>query len=399
MELPLIIGIVLPIIVVAFGKILWPDKVTFFEATIAGILVIAMVSIFWATGRFAGAGDTELLNGQVTGKTIKREYCPSGWRDTMDDFCTEYSTRRVKDGPPRKVCSTTGTGDNKRKSCHYVQDYKTQYNYNYPWEQKFFVYTNLNTTFKIDRVDRQGAYTPPLYAQTYISQPASVPHYYDNWIKAASNNIFHQDGKVEEKYKAIMPDYPNFIYDKFKVDRTVRVGNVNAPIAAINQRISEVLRELGPKLQMNLIIVLVDTKVAGDDFPYALRRYWQGFKKNDAVVFIGINPDGTLAWNEVMSWSKKSIFDIQLRDSINQNIKKPVNFVEIVDTVHEIAMKSYERREMADFEYLKKEIPVPTWLTILIFVLSIGGSVGLVYVFFHVDFNPFEPLFSKKVKL
>jgi len=373
------VAIFTPIIIAGLVMWLLHESITPLEALAQAVIPAIIVSLVWWGGRYSDTHDYELWNGEVTRKITEQQRCPIGWQDYTDGFCTEYTTRRVKDGPPRKVCS----GEGKDKRCHAVQDYKTQYNYIYPWERKYWLDSNVKETFYIPRVDAQGRYEPPRYTSAYVGEPVAAQKSYTNWIRGASNSVFHEDGKAEEKYLNILPKYPIEVYDYYRVDRVIAVGNVSVP-NYVNGLLSNLLKDLGPNKQMNVILVLVDTKVASEDFPYAVRRFWQGFKKNDAVVFMGVN-DGKLAWAESMSWSKQSIYDITIRDSLSEGIGQPINFPNVINKISETAKAHYERREMKEFEFLKSQIPVPTWLTVMALVLSVGGSIGLVFVFHHID--------------
>lgn len=386
MDLILFLALLAPVVVALVVKFVLHQSITIIEAITQAVLVCLVVSSIWAIGRYSGAGDVELWNGEVTRKQIQRESCPQYWRDYQDGFCTEYRTRTVEDGPRRQEC----TGSGKDKTCRWVQDYKTQYYYIYPWEQKFYIYTNVNTTFNIPRVDAQGAIVPPRYNISFVGDPVAVPKSYSNWVKAASNSIFHEDGQAEAKYKDILPAYPMEIYDTYKVNRIVKVGRVDVP-SWLNDVLRAELKQLGPQRQMNVIIVAADARAIGTDFPHAVRRYWQGFKKNDAVIFVGLDGQ-TLKWANVMSWSKKSIFDVTLRDEILKYEGKTLDFMVVMNKLTSTAMELYERRSMKEFEHLKSQIPVPTWLTIMVLVISFGGSAGLTLLFQRVDFDPIKAL-------
>ncbi len=379
MDLIFYVAVLAPVIIAAAVMVLLRESITPLEALVQAIIPALIVSLVWWAGRYGSTGDYELWNGELTRKITQQEYCQTGWRDYTDNFCTEYRTRQVRDG---ETCTTyTDSNGKSRRSC--TPKYKTQYKYIYSWERKYWLDTNVRETYYIPRVDPQGAYEPPRYTQAFVGEPVAAAKSYTNWLRGASNSIFHEDGKAEEKYQAILPQYPMKIYDYYNVDRIVTVGNVSKP-GYLNDMLRVELKELGPKKQMNVVFVLVDSKIAGQDFPYAVRRFWQGFKKNDTVVFLGLDGD-TLKWGQVMSWSKKSIFDVSLRDEINSRIDRPVDYVWILNRVTTLGKQHYERREMKEFEYLKSQIPVPTWLTIMALVLSVGGSIGLTALFHHID--------------
>ncbi len=374
------------IVVAIAARIIWEHHFTWLETLAQIVIIMLVIAPVWAFGRYSDAGDTELWNGEIIRKEIDRRSCPTFWQDYTDGFCTEYVTRSVKDGPARRVCDRDEKG--RERNCRSVQDYKTQYKYIFSWEQKFYMYTNIKRTYMVPRVDRQGAYTPPDYTAHYVGEPVADAKGYTNWIRAAAANVFYEDGKAEEKYLDILPAYPIGVKGYGYADRIVRVGNVPNP-AGLNDQLREVLKTLGPQKQMNAVVVLVDAKIASADFSNALRRYWMGFKKNDVVLFMGFDGNN-LAWAEVMSWSKRSIFDVNMRDNLLEYTGKPVDFTRVIGDFKTIALRDYERREMVEFEYLKEQIPVPGWLTFFVFLVSLGGSAGLTLLFHRIDLGSFN---------
>lgn len=369
--------IIFPVIFALIGRIFWSDKFSWYEVGIQMFICVAFSTIIYMTGRYMGAKDYELLNGEVTHKETLKQSCPRGWRDSTDWFCTEYETRTIQDG---YTCTSDSKGNSRCEP-----KYKTQYRYIYPWEKKYLVRSNLNTDFYIRRIDPQGAKEPPRFTEVAIGDPVSVHHAYDNWVKAAYLSIFHEDGEAEEKYKEILPEYPINIYDYYKVDRVIGVGVEVDPSWSV--ALSHKLKHLGPQRQMNAVVVLVDADLAGEDFSYALRRYWRGFKKNDAVVVMGVfGRDLNLQWATVMSWSKKDIFNVVLRNTLLESRNKPVEMGAVIEHLYDVGMNHYERRSMKEFEFLKDEIPTPTFVIILALIFCVGGSIGLHVLFRnHVD--------------
>jgi hypothetical protein len=104
-----------------------------------------------------------------------------------------------------------------------------------------------------------------------------------------------------------------------------------------------------------------------------------GFKKNDAVIFIGVNPDKSVNWAEVLSWSKNSIFNIELRDDIRA-MKGELDLRSVILRLYHIGMDKYERRSMKEFEFLRDQIPTnPFSIGINLFfnILIIVGGLML----------------------
>ncbi len=373
MEPTLFFFFLVPILVMVVARVVFHHKTTIEESILQVLIPVALIAAIWYPTRYHGASDVELWNGEVIATIPEKRACPTGWRSSQDSFCTEYDTRQVYAG---ESCSGTG----KDRTCHSV--YNTEYEYDFPWERRYFIKTSFDT-HEVRRIDRQGVKYPPKFSAVNVGDYAAAKNGYSNWLRAAAGNIYFEDGKVEEKYKDYLPAYPIKVYDFYKVDRLVVVGDVTVD-RSVNDKIGNILKELGPKKQMNIVMVVADASVLGQDYPYALRKAWFGFKKNDAVIFVGIK-DNVLQWAEVMSWSKQSLFNVELRDAILSQLNKPVNFDRILDDTKTIGLTTYERRSMKEFEYLKKDIPIPTLTIVMATLFSIFGSIGLAILFTKVD--------------
>ncbi|AKF13627.1 hypothetical protein PHIN3_364 [Sinorhizobium phage phiN3] len=338
----------------------------FYGMGMLGMFAATLFVLFLSIFDFS-ASDVELWNGEISDKRATTQQCPYGWQRFQDGFCTEYRTREVYDGQ-------TCTGSGKDRRC--VSNYHTEYKYKFDWERRYFIYAeNLKkSSWEVPRIDAQGTQAPPRFQSVKIGDPASIKNRYSNWVRAASDSIFHDDGNLEEKYKELIPEYPIEIYDFFKVDRIVTIGVTIPDIEKYNRRLSEALKQLGPKRQMNAVIVVVDaSKIQNAEYAHAVRRAWKGFKKNDAVVFLGIK-DNSIYWAEVLSWSKASIFDVELRDKILGDRDKPLDLNNVISYIENIGMKNYERRSMEEFEFLKEELRTPLWL---IFLAVIANAIAL----------------------
>jgi hypothetical protein len=337
---------------------------------------IALMFYMFAYSHFE-ADDYELWNGSISAKDNVRRNCPVGWKSSKDDFCTEYRERTVQVG---ESCSTDAKGN---RSCFPIYD--TEYLARYNWEGKWFISSkNLNHVWEIERVDAQGAKMPDKYARTVIGEAASLHNKYKNWVKPSADSLFHNDGEVEEKYKSIIPQYPIKLIDYFKAGRIISIGVPVPDLAEANEQLSNALIKLGPAKQMNAVIVVADASKYGPDLPYAIRRAWKGFKKNDAVMFIGVR-DGLIEWGEVMSWSKASIFDVELREKILADRGKPLVFSNQIKYLEEVGMANYQRRSMKEFEYLKAELNPSILWTIGMIIAQILGALTVSGAVNHIN--------------
>ncbi len=375
----------IPVAIALFAKFVLKLDISWKEFAAQCVVGILSVSLVWLAGKDSATWDNEIWNGAVTQTDVWRYSCPT---NTMNPCRNGYSCNC------HQVCSTEYYTDSNgrsqsRQSCHTECDTC----YVYPWEQQWLVSTNIHQNrIEIARVDRQGARTPPRWAEIRPGDPVSRPNRYQNWVMAADRSLFNEAPEATTTYADLLVDYPDEIVDYYRIDRVVTPNVRLQNEREWNRQLSNVLSRVGPTQQMNMIIVV--TEGTQRDYAFAMRRHWHGFKKNDAVVFIGLN-QGNVAWAEVMSWSRNESFNIETRSFFEQNIGQPFASLDphrTMEQVEELALL-FERRPMHEFEYLRGDIPPPTWLLIVAAIISIGGGIGLSYVFHRNEF--FEGIYSK----
>lgn len=340
---------------------------TWAEMSINIIAVVLISGVIWKAGSYSQIADTEIWSGQVTKKEMEQQSCPWGWTSFKDGFCTEYRTREVKVG---ESCSTDSKGN---RSCTPI--YETEYNYDFPWERKWWVETDLKHTFQIRRIDRQGAKEPPRWTQVSTGDPVAREMPYVNYIQAAGSSLFHSDIAVAEKYADSIPAQPK-VYDYYNIDRVQAVGVAVPDLAAWNRDIADLQRTLGPKKQANVNIIF--TSVLDPKYLAGVKAAWQGFEKNDIVIAVGLDGD-RIAWADADSWSRSDFVNVSLRDRIaGLGTLDRTKFMEIVS---QEVNTNFDRRPMAEFEYLKDEIDPPTWAIVLALIFAFVGSPAMTWFF------------------
>jgi hypothetical protein len=370
--------ILIPVAISVVCKFALKMDISWLEWTTQVLVGTLCLFLIWGLGSMTTTGDKEILNGAVTGKEAIRFSCPT---NTSNPCRNGYDCNCVT------ICTPTydSKGQISGQSCTTTCDRC----YVYPWEQNWMVYSDVKgREFEIDRVDRQGADQPRRWSIVQPGDPVSIPNKYTNWVKASARTLFRDGDQGLETYAALLPQYP-VIYDYYRVDRFIptNVQVTKATYNSWNLALSNALRTLGPKKQMNAIIVTVEG--APRDYAFTLRRHWEGFKKNDAVIVIGLK-NGSVQWAEVMSWSKNSIFDVEVRNMTMNYIGTDFNTIDPVAFMaryDEISMRNFLRRPMEEFEYLKGDIPPPNWLVILSIVLALIFGVGTSYLFSVVDLD------------
>jgi hypothetical protein len=313
------------------------------------VIAIVVTIIAFAVSHGVKTGDTEIWNGKVTGKDR-----------VHGSYTRSYDC----------MCSTDSKGNRRCSTCY---------------EDHYTVKWSCDTTvgsYTIDSEDStfRSVYLTPnprRWVDIGIGEPVSRTHGYTNYVQAVPESLFRPSGEsVKKQFAGLIPAYPSNVYDFYRLNRFLTPG-YNLPEApSWNAAISELLKERGPKKQVNAIVVVA--KTADPNYTYALRDAWLSGKKNDVVLVIGSAEWPKIDFVDVISWTKNELFKVQLRDAVlalGTAQQGPV--LEIlgrqIDT-------NFERRHMSEFKYLEAEIDPPGWLLGLLAFLIAASTAGTIYM-------------------
>lgn len=324
-----------------------------FAANVA-IVLIAVTTVL-SIGLFGKTTDTELLNGEITGK-----------QRVHDTYQESYQCNC------RTVC--TGSGDS--RSCSTVCDTCWRTIYTVEW---FATSTVGKILFARRESQSRSVYLaadPKAYTDCVIGEPASVASSFTNYVKATPSSLFHSNDQSNHP----IPAYPG-VHSFYKVNRVISVGNVGnrQTIIDLNGALNDALKSLGKKKQVNIIVVV--TRINDPTYKFAVENAWLGGKKNDVVVFLGVNGDD-ITWADAMTWAKNAgneLFVVKLRDRLIAAGKFESNT--IADAITSTITTDFTRPKMADYEYLIDDIEISTWSLLVALLLSIGLSLGLTFIF------------------
>jgi hypothetical protein len=341
--------LVLPILWPFIAKAIWKNEITRREIAINLAIGVVIVTLGWFGGRFAKTADTEILNGEITGKHSEDVTC----KHTYECNC-------------RQVCATDRNGN---RSCSQSCDTCREHSF----DREFKIATSIGN-YEIDTVDRQGIITPRAYANAYVGEPVARSHLFTNYVKASPDSLFNTlaEKQAFERFKGSLPAYPSRVYDYFSIDRILVSGATVPNVAEWNGKLAEMLKRVGPAKQVNVVVVFTGS---GDpQYAAALRSAWLGAKKNDVVVVMGAPKYPEIAWARVISWTDNQTFKVQLADDI-QDLKMAAPDAVLGVISHDIT-QGFTRKHMRDFRYLAWEVEPPMWLLILLFVVSGAASVA-----------------------
>jgi uncharacterized integral membrane protein len=179
------------------------------------------------------------------------------------------------------------------------------------------------------------------------------------------------------------------VFDYHYANRVLSVGVAVPDINEWNRDIALALRELGPRKQANFVVTFVNNGNPG--YAQALERAWIGGKKNDVILVLGTPKYPEISWVRVLSWTDRQDFKVRLRDDVLD--LKTVDREKIIQILAADTDKMFQRKRMADFEYLKWEIDPPLWVSILAFIISAAASIGL-SVYFSRNEVTYKSLFG-----
>ncbi len=221
---------------------------------------------------------------------------------------------------------------------------------------------------------------PERYKNIIIGEPASTTWTFRNYIAATPDSVFH-NRTVDPTYAKMMPNYPGKIYDFYRINRVITLGNVPINASDWNQTLAQYMKKWGPQNKGNVILVFTDINNRG--FTESLKNHWLQGKQNDVVIVIGLEQNKIL-WTNVFSWTENETFKLELADSLHD--LEILNKDSVFSTI-DSHMKDFKYRDMGtDFEYLDHMIePHIIWvpLAYLISILLAIGSIALKRKYFH----------------
>jgi hypothetical protein len=343
---------------IPFGaKIFLNSTINFQEIGLHCLIVFIVVTSVWNLGKWSQTDDTEIWNGEVISK--HRDH------DTYED-------------PYDCMCTSDSDGNSSCMTC-----YETRYTVD--WYAK----TTLGTiTFDKEDSAWRSVYNTPdptAYKTCKTGQPVSSSRKYINYIKAVPQSLFHEN--VDPKaFIGKIPTYPS-IHHFYQVDRVINIDSKVSPleVAILDSGLDNMLKTIGPNKQANIIVIL--TEIDDPSYRYAVEQHWLGGKKNDIVIFIGLD-DKKITWVDIMTWALNSgneLFHVTLRDEIKK--QKTLEVVNIQPIIAKSIMDLYDRPQMKDYEHLSEEITPPTWVIVIAMILAYMGSLGLVWFFHRTDIN------------
>jgi hypothetical protein len=333
-----VLSVIAIIIKLTNSKITWLNV----GCQILGILFITVIGYFISVS--TKTYDTEIISGKVVGKSREIVSCSHSYPCRCRQSCSGYG---------------------KSRSCSTVCDTCYSHSFDVDWDVKSTI-----GTFTINRKDSQGLIEPERWTKVETDEPVSKEISYTNYIKAVPDSLYSQ-AAIDPQVAKI--EYPNKVYDYYKVDRVVDVdlGLSKKLVKSLNEKISNDLKDIAAKKQVNLVIVF--TKNTNAMFAEHLKNAWLGGKKNDLVLVVGSTKFPEIAWVSAFGWSRNNMVNINVRDAVREYGKIDEH---IVTLAIKGINKYWDRNRMRNFQYLENEIEPNTTAFVIISIVGLIGVIG-----------------------
>jgi hypothetical protein len=337
-------------IAIALGTLyFWRREVNVGE--FAALLAIPAIVVLIGLGiaRWQSTTDVEILNGRISSKVRERVSCEHS-----------YSCN----------CRTVCSGSGKNESCSTTCDTCYEHSYDIDW----VIYSTIGTRTAIDRIDRRGLDMPPRWGVAYLGEPFAASHSYTNYILANPDSVLLGGKGDVKRFASLIPPYPSNVWDYYRAQHVLNAGG--APVAdwqSWEWLLREVNGDLGPMKQVNIIVLFV--KTADPAYTLALKDAWVGGKKNDVVVVIGTLDGKKMEFVDVVSWTPKFIYKIELRDTLYK-IGSLDRRDDIVSAICTVTVGKYERMHMSDYKYLLRSFQPSSMAMVMLFILATALAIG-----------------------
>ena len=219
------------------------------------------------------------------------------------------------------------------------------------------------------------------YPSTII--PTSVGHTYENYVAVANQNVIHtkvpkenikllvKEGKLRE-----YPELYDGVYGETLLNRVIDTTGL---IRINYKKLNLIATQLGEARQANPIIYVTRED---SSFVDALSQYWNKGKKNDVTFVIGVNSEGVIIWTDVICFTNNTDFIVDMQNDFTIKETK-LNDKSVIEHFSYLVNKSYIRKPMKEFEYLKENITLEWYWQLLIFMGNLIMSGFITYKFLN----------------
>ena len=339
----------IPLVIMLGFKIAFRSTFTLKEFLLSESIVAVVLVVAFLLGRWGALQDTEVWNGHITAKPSGSQHC--------------CHCRQVCDTCYRNVTDSEGNSRqesydcNCREVCDHTRDY---------W---WALDVSTGDRISVDRCEPRQSRVPAAWTNARIGEPAAVEKTYTNYLLADPDSVFdHRDPDAD--YSDV-PTPPR-VHSLYRIDSAINIGT-RMPLQTYNTGLMEINDTLGHKKQAHIVVVATTKR----DPAWALHmeEAWLHGKKNQVVFVLGA-PDGDrIEWAHVFSFSNVGALQIRARGGMPG--MSLTDHETVLDFVFDAVDEDFHRTPMAEYEYLASAAKPPFWLMVLLYILGLGGSLGL----------------------
>lgn len=206
------------------------------------------------------------------------------------------------------------------------------------------------------------------YPDTYQAfEPWMSKHSYTNKVQASASVFNFPDVSEEDVIEFNLFEYPE--PDNAKLDAILTHG-YPVPQAA-QDKFNYLNGKLGMGKQIRVWVLLFNANERSS--VYMQRGYWKGGNKNEFIICLGMNKDGTVAWYEPMGWNKEKLIEVETRDYVLSDTT--LDLVAFGDFMYKQIEDNWMRTEFEEFDYLS--IAPPRWAILMAWILSFLACAGI----------------------
>jgi len=109
-------------------------------------------------------------------------------------------------------------------------------------------------------------------------------------------------------------------------------------------------------------------------------EYWSGARKNDVILFYGIDDEENIKWARAMSFADGQDNQIMLKQLQSMTYERKFTD-QLVQEQYHLIKEDFKRVSNKKFEYMKNGWIPPTWVIVTMVLLNLASAIGIaVYV-------------------
>jgi len=199
--------------------------------------------------------------------------------------------------------------------------------------------------------------------------PIAMPHTFENVVAAAKDNVIHTRVSLKTierlKKKNKLYDYPQSYEGYYGETLLNRLMNNSSSIinSSLVNKLNQMSERAGKIKQANPIIYLTNED---RDFKDVLSQHWKMGKKNDVILVLGIKK-GKIEWSDVICFTNNTDFKVDMRNDFEGKAFDKNTLIHFEALIY----RSYIRKPMKEFDYLKENITLEWYWQLAIFMMNL----------------------------